>query len=243
MINILLTGIGGQGTVLAAKLLASAASAHGWQVRSAETIGMAQRGGSVTSHVRIAGVSVSAVVGENTVRACDTTAIDSSNSAPCEQVFSSLIPLGSADLIVAFEPAEAARVLPYLAPAGTLVTATSDIQPVTVALSGVEYSSEKVIADIRESLRADDANTRSESSDAPVQHRKSPAPKFIPVNDAEILREVGNSRTLNTVLLTIALSTGAVPLTIDDLKDAVRACVKPQFVDLNLRAVDIALRA
>ena len=53
MRNVLLTGIGGQGTVLAAKLLAQAAQARGWQVRTAETIGMAQRGGSVVSHIRM----------------------------------------------------------------------------------------------------------------------------------------------------------------------------------------------
>lgn len=54
MKNVVLTGIGGQGTVLAAKILAQAAQARGWHVRTAETIGMAQRGGSVTSHVRMA---------------------------------------------------------------------------------------------------------------------------------------------------------------------------------------------
>lgn len=48
MRNVLLTGVGGQGTVLAAKVLAQAAQAKGWQVRTAETIGMAQRGGSVS---------------------------------------------------------------------------------------------------------------------------------------------------------------------------------------------------
>ena len=53
MKNVVLTGIGGQGTVLAAKILAQAAQARGWHVRTAETIGMAQRGGSVTSHVRM----------------------------------------------------------------------------------------------------------------------------------------------------------------------------------------------
>ena len=76
--DILICGVGGQGTVLASKILAAAAMEEGNSVHSAETIGMAQRGGSVTSHVRI---------GEN--------------------VFSPLIPLGCADMILAFEPAEA----------------------------------------------------------------------------------------------------------------------------------------
>ena len=55
--NIVLTGVGGQGTVLASKLIAAAAMAKGLEVKSAETIGMAQRGGSVFSHLRIVTVS------------------------------------------------------------------------------------------------------------------------------------------------------------------------------------------
>ena len=53
MINVSLAGIGGQGSVLAAKILAEAARSKGWQVRTAETTGMAQRGGDVMSHVRM----------------------------------------------------------------------------------------------------------------------------------------------------------------------------------------------
>ena len=53
MLNCLLAGVGGQGTVLASKLLAQAAIKQGLQARTAETIGMAQRGGCVVSHVRI----------------------------------------------------------------------------------------------------------------------------------------------------------------------------------------------
>ena len=94
MRNVLLTGVGGQGTVLAAKVLAQAAQAKGWQVRTAETIGMAQRGGSVVSHVRM---------GDNG-----------------EEVIAPLVAKGTADMIIAFEPAEAARVLPYLAPDGVM---------------------------------------------------------------------------------------------------------------------------
>ena len=196
MINILLTGIGGQGTVLAAKLLAQAAQEKGWAVRTAETIGMAQRGGSVTSHVRMANEG--------------------------EDVQSSLLSAGEADLIVAFEPGEAARVLPFLTPAGTLVTATSPVQPVTAALSGARYATDDVIAGIKAAMNDGDA-------------------KLVTVDDAIVLEKVGTARALNTVLLAAALNTGAVPISVDDLKEAVRVCVKPKFVDLNLQAIDIAL--
>ena len=109
MLNIMLTGVGGQGTVLAAKVLAQAALEKGWHVRTAETIGMAQRGGSVVSHVRMGDQG--------------------------EEVHSPLIAKGTADIIIAFEPAEGARMLPYLSPEGALVSATTAIQPVTAALS------------------------------------------------------------------------------------------------------------
>ena len=59
MINVSLAGIGGQGSVLAAKILAEAARSKGWQVRTAETTGMAQRGGDVMSHVRMGNQGIS----------------------------------------------------------------------------------------------------------------------------------------------------------------------------------------
>lgn len=196
MLNILLAGIGGQGTVLAAKILAQAAQEKGWAVRTAETIGMAQRGGNVTSHVRMADKG--------------------------EDVQSSLLAKGSADLIIAFEPGEAARVLPYLSPTGTIVTASTPVQPVTAALSGAPYRASDVLANLEASLAG------------------APA-RLVIVDDASILEKVGTTRALNTVLLAAALGTECLPLTVDDLREAIRVCVKPRFVDLNLNAVDAAL--
>ena len=192
MLNVMLTGVGGQGTVLAAKVLAQAAQAKGWHVRTAETIGMAQRGGSVVSHVRM---------GDNG-----------------EEVHSPLIARGTADVIVAFEPAEAARVLPYLAPTGVLVSATSAVQPVTAALSPDPYRGASVIKNLFEAFAS-----------APE--------RLVIVPDEALLKKVGNRRALNTVLLASAVATGRLPLTVDDLRAAVEACVKPAFVDLNLKAI------
>lgn len=197
MRNVLLTGVGGQGTVLAAKVLAQAAQAKGWQVRTAETIGMAQRGGSVVSHVRM---------GDNG-----------------EEVIAPLVAKGTADMIIAFEPAEAARVLPYLAPDGVMVSATTSIQPIMAALSSEPYLAETTIASLDERL--------NECAAAPA--------RFVLVDDEAVLSQVGNRKALNTVLLAFALKTGHLPLSLDDLRDAVRACVKPRFVELNLAAIDL----
>ena len=197
MRNVLLTGVGGQGTVLAAKVLAQAAQAKGWQVRTAETIGMAQRGGSVVSHVSM---------GDNG-----------------EEVIAPLVAKGTADMIIAFEPAEAARVLPYLAPDGVMVSATTSIQPITAALSTEPYLAEATIASLDERL--------NECAAAPA--------RFVLVDDEAVLSQVGNRKALNTVLLAFALKTGHLPLSLDDLRDAIRACVKPRFVELNLAAIDL----
>ena len=193
VINIMLTGVGGQGTVLAAKVLAQAAQEKGWHVRTAETIGMAQRGGSVVSHVRMGDRG--------------------------EQVHSPLIARGTADALIAFEPAEGARMLDYLAPAGFLVTALSAIQPVTASLFGANYSADQVLDNLRRLLPAASG-------------------RLVVVDDAAILESLGNRRALNTVLLASAIATGRLPLAVDDLRNAVRACVKPAFVDLNLEAID-----
>lgn len=98
--DILITGVGGQGTVLASRLLAAAAMEQGLFVRTSETIGMAQRGGSVTSHVRIGSEEKSA-----------------------------LIPVRGADLLIGFEPAEAVRSLPLLKPNAQCVVNTREIKP------------------------------------------------------------------------------------------------------------------
>ena len=197
MRNVLLTGVGGQGTVLAAKVLAQAAQAKGWQVRTAETIGMAQRGGSVVSHVRMG----------------DTG----------EEVIAPLVAKGTADMIIAFEPAEAARVLPYLAPDGVMVSATTSIQPITAALSTEPYLAKATVASLDERLNV----------------RAGEPARFVLVDDEAVLSQVGNRKALNTVLLAFALKTGHLPLSLDDLRDAIRACVKPRFVELNLAAIDL----
>ncbi len=109
-INIILCGVGGQGTVLASKLIAAAAMAKGMNVMSAETIGMAQRGGSVFSHVRIG-----------------------------NDIHSPMIAKGKADLIIGFEPGEAVRMLPYLKKDGQMIVSSRGVMPVTASLSGTGY--------------------------------------------------------------------------------------------------------
>ena len=114
--NIVLCGVGGQGTVLASKLLAAAAMSKNIPVMSAETIGMAQRGGSVFSHLRMG-----------------------------NELYSPMIEKGTADLIIGFEPGETVRMLPYLKENGQVVVSTHAIKPVTATLSGSSYDAPLMI--------------------------------------------------------------------------------------------------
>ena len=119
--NILLCGVGGQGTILASRLIASAAMAKGIPIKTAETIGMAQRGGSVFSHVRI---------GEGA-------------NAP-------LIAKGDVDLIIGFEPGETVRQLPFLRKGGAVVVSRRAVMPVSAMIGQSSYDAEAMIRYLEE---------------------------------------------------------------------------------------------
>jgi len=108
--NVIICGTGGQGILLASEVLCAAAAHAGNDVKKSEVHGMAQRGGSVSSHVRFG-----------------------------EKIFSPLVEKGSADLILAMEKMEALRWSPYLAPHGKLVSCDLKINPMTVNAGSAEY--------------------------------------------------------------------------------------------------------
>ncbi len=110
-LNILIVGVGGQGTLLASVLLGNLAMEAGYDVKLAEVHGMAQRGGSVVTHVRI-------------------------NKSP---VSSPLIEEGGADIIIAFELLEGFRWISYLKPEGTLLINNQKINPMPVIMGAVPY--------------------------------------------------------------------------------------------------------
>ncbi len=184
--NIILCGIGGQGTILASKLLAAAAMQRGIEVKTAETIGMAQRGGSVFSHIRLG-----------------------------EGLHSPLIAPGKADLILAFEPAEAVRHLPYLKKGGSVITAGRPVFPTTALIGQSQYPVEEIFAYLREH----------------VEHLSI-------VDSEKAAEDLGSARVLNVVLLGAALKSGALGFTKEDILDAIHARVNPRFHELNERALE-----
>lgn len=112
--NFFLAGVGGQGTILASNVLAEVALAAGFDVKKSEVHGMAQRGGSVNTHVRW----------------------------DAERVHSPLIGRGEADILLIFEEAEALRYAEYLKPGGAAVVNQYIIEPITVSSGGAHYPSE-----------------------------------------------------------------------------------------------------
>ena len=108
--NIMIVGVGGQGSLLASRILGAAAMNAGYDVKVSEVHGMSQRGGSVVTYVRYG-----------------------------ESVASPVICEGEADVILSFEKLEAARWLPYLKIGGTIVTALQEINPMPVIIGAKEY--------------------------------------------------------------------------------------------------------
>lgn len=108
--NIMIVGVGGQGSLLASKLLGKLLVSQGYDVKVSEVHGMSQRGGSVVTYVRYG-----------------------------ESVASPVIDEGEADLIVSFELLEAARWLSYLSPEGQIVTSTQQIDPMPVITGAAKY--------------------------------------------------------------------------------------------------------
>jgi len=120
-LDIVISGVGGQGSVLASRALATAGMGLGLDVRTSEIIGMAQREGSVTSQVRIG-----------------------------ERLYGATIPDHGADILLGFELAETVRALPKLKPGGTIIASSSAIVPVSVQLGISSYDTEAMQRYLRE---------------------------------------------------------------------------------------------
>ncbi|GHV52132.1 pyruvate:ferredoxin (flavodoxin) oxidoreductase [Spirochaetia bacterium] len=191
ILNCLITGVGGQGTVLMSRLIGGAAIKTGLEVRGTETIGMAQRGGSVVSHLRIGDGGI----------------------------YSPLIAPAEADIIIAFESAEAVRVLPFLAPSGSMIVLNRAIPPVTSALSGKKYDPAEMIAYLKNIVAVPG--------------------RLTVIDGEELITGCGNPRALNVALLGAAIAKGVFPFNADDIAAVIKERIAPKFVEMNLKALEI----
>ncbi len=108
--SVMIVGVGGQGTLLASRILGSVLVDAGYKVKVSEVHGMSQRGGSVVTYIKYG-----------------------------EQVYSPVIEKGQADIIVSFEQLEAARWISYLKKGGTIITNTQKISPMPVITGAAAY--------------------------------------------------------------------------------------------------------
>ena len=108
--NIMIVGVGGQGTLLASRILGNTVINEGYDVKVSEVHGMSQRGGSVVTYVKYG-----------------------------EKIYSPIVDCGEADIILAFEMLEAYRALPYLKKGGKMIVNTQSIDPMPVIIGAMEY--------------------------------------------------------------------------------------------------------
>lgn len=180
--SILFVGVGGQGIILASKILTEGLIKFGYDVKMSEVHGMAQRGGSVTTQVRFG-----------------------------EKVFSPLIGLGEADVVVAFEKVEAARWLGYLKQGGTLVVNDYEIYSAPVLIGAEEYP-EGIMEKLQEG----------------VENLKT-------LRAAEIAEELGNIKVQNIVLLGALIK--ALGLQDLDWGEVVREVLPEKMHEINIKAI------
>lgn len=179
--DILLCGVGGQGIVLASRIIAGAAMKAEEKVSSAETIGMAQKGGCVTSHVRIG---------------------DS---------HSPLIPLSRADIMMAFEPAEAVRNIDYLKPEGVVIVNRTPVMPVSASLSGSRYNANEMIDFLEENFQC-------------------------VVVDSSVFK---SEKFLNIGMLGVAVATGKLGFSKELIIKEIKTRVPNRFMEVNLEAFEM----
>ena len=182
--SIIICGIGGQGTVLAARVLSQAALLAGQKVLAAETIGMAQRGGSVVSHVRIG-----------------------------QGVHSPLVPEGGADIMIAFEAAEAVRNIGYLSPSSVVIVNRKVVPGVSGSLSGKDFPPEAMLRALGEA-----------------------ATKVVAVDPDGVCERLGSSKVANMVLLGAACGEGLFDRGL--IGEAMKKLVKADFYELNKKALE-----
>ena len=128
------------------------------------------------------------------------------------------MPLGQADVLIGFEPAEAVRCLPYLKAEGTAIVCTKAVRPVTASLTSSAYDGSEMIEYLQKNV-----------------------PHLILVDGEAICAAVGSPRALNVALLGAALpALGIAPA---DMEQALRASVRPQFVEMNLAALRLGAQA
>jgi indolepyruvate ferredoxin oxidoreductase beta subunit len=189
--RLIIVAVGGQGNLLASKVLGEAALLADIPVRMSEIHGMAQRGGVVESAV---------VFGD-----ADSTIISD----------------GEADALLGFEPSETLRALNKCNADTVVITNTAPLPPFTVAIGKGTYPD---IQKLQELIRSKTA-------------------RLIAFDAQALAKQAGNIMSLNMVLLGSLIQTGIMPVSADNVKQAIRTSTKKAFVDINIKAFELGFEA
>ena len=186
--SVMIVGVGGQGTLLASRVLGSAMLSQGVDVKVSEVHGMSQRGGSVVTYVRYG-----------------------------DKVYSPLISLGEADILLAFEQLEAARFLPYLKAGGRVVVNTQKMDPMPVVAGNMQYPDGLI-----EKIRAQGADV-------------------LAIDALSLAEQAGSAKAVNVVLI------GALAKRLDTDKEiwlrTIEKTVPPKFIEMNKKAFELGYNA
>lgn len=185
--NILLVGVGGQGTILASKLLTQGLMEAGYDVKMSEIHGMSQRGGSVSSQVRFG-----------------------------EKVESPVIERGTADILIAFEKMEAMRWLNFIRPEGKVIVNDYAIKSMPILSGAAEYPENAL-------------EVLNENANVSV------------MNAIQMAEELGNAKVMNVILLGATIK--AMGLEDIDWEKIIKDNVKPAFVEINVKAIQVGMDA
>ena len=189
--RLIIVAVGGQGNLLASKVLGEAALLAEVPVRMSEIHGMAQRGGVVESAV-VFGDAQSTIISD-----------------------------GEADVLLGFEPSETLRALNKCNAQTVVITNTAPLPPFTVAIGKGIYP------DLKEMQKL----IRSKTA------------KLIAFDAQALAKEAGNIMSLNMVLLGSLIQTGIMPVSAEQVKEAIRTSTKKAFVDINVKAFELGFEA
>lgn len=185
--NILLVGVGGQGTILVSKILSTGLMEAGYDVKMSEIHGMAQRGGSVSTQVRYG-----------------------------SEVFSPIIGIGEADILVSFEEMETLRWLEFLKPDGVVIINDFKIPSAPILMGKLDYP-EGIIE-----LIEGKAKTKV-------------------IKAEEIAEKLGNTKVMNVVLLGALIK--SMNLNDIDWEAVIKTQVKEKFIEINIKAFNEGMDA
>jgi indolepyruvate ferredoxin oxidoreductase beta subunit len=192
--SILLTGVGGQGLMLLSRIIGNACMRMGLKIVAEEQHGLAQRSGSIRAHIRIG------------------------------EVYSPMIPYGSADLIISMEAMESLRYIEFLKPEGYIVSSNRILHPV------IETS--KIVKERGENIQYINLDS--------ITEQLQKITKNVLFIDSEMLaNEAGNPRTENNVLLGTASTQPDFPLEKTYIEEAIKKLVPERTIKVNLHAFSL----